>query len=431
VREVIAQVERWRRGGRRVALARVVGVEGSGPREAGATMAVSEDGEVAGSVSGGCVEGAVVTEALAALEAGVGARRCSFGYSDDEAFAVGLTCGGTVHLLVDPELPGVYDELRDAIERSEPVALATVTDLRDASAGWPDDGCAGPDERGNGDGGLEGNGRVANGRVAGGGVAGGEGGDGARGSLAAQLDSPASGAGAGTRLGACLLVREDGTSAGTLGEAHLDEVVRRDATGALASGLSATRHYGPTGEARQRLVEVFIEVFARPPRLIIFGAVDFTAALARLGKVLGYRVTVCDARPVFATAVRFPMADEVVVDRPERYLQKVAADLSARDAICVLTHNAQFDVPAIVAALSTKVGYLGAMGSRRTQADRLAHLHEAGVSAGSLERLMAPIGLDIGARTPEETAVAICAEIIALRTGRSGLSLRDRSGPIH
>ncbi len=387
MREVIAQVERWRQGGRRVALARVVGVDGSGPREAGATMAVSEDGEVAGSVSGGCVEGAVVTEALAALEAGAGARRCSFGYSDDEAFAVGLTCGGTVHLLVDPELPGVYDDLRDAIQRSEPVALATVTDLRDAPGGWSDDDCAGPDERSNG--------------------------------------------GAGTRLGACLLVREDGSSAGTLGEAHLDEVVRRDATGALASGLSATRHYGPTGEARQRSVEVFIEVFARPPHLIIFGAVDFTAALARLGKVLGYRVTVCDARPVFATAVRFPMADEVVVDRPERYLQKVAADLSARDAICVLTHNAQFDVPAIVAALSTKVGYLGAMGSRRTQADRLAHLQAAGVSAGSLERLMAPIGLDIGARTPEETAVAICAEIIALRTGRPGLSLRDRTGPIH
>ena len=264
-----------------MALARVVGVEGSGPREAGATMAVSEDGEVAGSVSGGCVEGAVVTEALAALEAGAGARRCTFGYSDDEAFAVGLTCGGTVHLLVDPELPAVYDELRAAIEQSEPVALATVTEIL---AGWTADEradeCSGPDL------------------------------DGAKG----EVDS--------TRLGATMLVREDGTCTGTLGESHLDEVVRRDATGALASGLSATRHYGPTGEARQGSVEVFIEVFARPPRLIIFGAVDFTAALARLGKVLGYRVTVCDARPVFATPARFPMADEVVVDRPERYLEK-------------------------------------------------------------------------------------------------------------
>jgi xanthine dehydrogenase accessory factor len=390
VREVISQVDRWRLEGRRVALARVVGVEGSGPREAGATMAVSEDGEVAGSVSGGCVEGAVVTEALTALEAGAGARRCTFGYSDDEAFAVGLTCGGTVHLLVDPELPAVYDELRTAIEQSEPVALATVTEVL---AGWTanehTDECGGPD--------LDG----ANGEV----------------------DS--------TRLGATMLVREDGTCAGTLGESHLDEVVRRDATGALASGLSATRHYGPTGEARQGSVEVFIEVFARPPRLIIFGAVDFTAALARLGKVLGYRVIVCDARPVFATPARFPMADEVVVDRPERYLEKVGTDLTARDAVCVLTHNSQFDVPAITAAVSTKVGYLGAMGSRRTHADRVARLERAGVSAEATKRVMAPIGLDIGARTPEETAVAICAEIIALRTGRPGLSLRDRKGPIH
>jgi xanthine dehydrogenase accessory factor len=390
VREVISHVDRWRQEGRRVALARVVGVEGSGPREAGATMAVSEDGEVAGSVSGGCVEGAVVTEALAALEARAGARRCTFGYSDDEAFAVGLTCGGTVHLLVDPELPAVYDELRAAIERSEPVALATVTEML---TGWtPDEGA------------TECSGQVVN-------------------KVNGEVD--------GTRLGATLLVREDGSCTGTLGEAHLDEVVRRDATGALASGLSATRHYGPTGEARQGSVEVFIEVFARPPRLIIFGAVDFTAALARLGKVLGYRVTVCDARPVFATAARFPMADEVVVDRPERYLGRVGTDLGARDAVCVLTHNSQFDVPAIAAAVSTNVGYLGAMGSRRTHADRVAHLERAGVSAEAIKRVMAPIGLDIGARTPEETAVAICAEIIALRTGRPGLSLRDRNGPIH
>ena len=226
-----------------------------------------------------------------------------------------------------------------------------------------------------------------------------------------------------------MLVREDGSVAGRLGEIHLDEVVRRDATGALASGLSATRHYGPTGEARQGSVEVFIEVFARPPRLIIFGAVDFTAALARLGKVLGYRVTVCDARPVFATAARFPMADEVVVDRPERYLERVGTDLSARDAVCVLTHNSQFDVPAIAAAVSTKVGYLGAMGSRRTHADRVAHLERAGVSAEAIKRVMAPIGLDIGARTPEETAVAICAEIIAAADGTARAVTPGPEGP--
>ncbi len=403
MKEVIGQIENWRRSGRRVAVARVVGVEGSGPRDPGATMAVSEDGEVAGSVSGGCVEAAVVTEALAALKVRAGARRCTFGYSDAEAFAVGLTCGGTVHLLVDPELPSVYDELRDALEASVPIALATVSGLNNES----------PAEKIGTEEALD--------------VAG----------ACETAPTPevrelvAANAATETRLGACMLVREDGSTSGSLGEPHLDEVVRRDAVGALAGGLSATRHFGPTGEARRRNVEVFIEVFASQPHLVIFGAVDFTAALARLGKVLGYRVTVCDARPVFATVARFPMADEVVVDRPERYLEKVGAELGARDAVCVLTHNQQFDIPAITTALSTDVGYLGVMGSRRTHAERVAKLEEAGVTGSLLKRVMAPIGLDIGARTPEETAVAIFAEIIALRTGRSGLSLRDQTGPIH
>jgi xanthine dehydrogenase accessory factor len=368
VKEVLSDIERWRRAGLRVATARVVGVEGSGPRDPGATMAVNEHGEVAGSVSGGCVEGAVVTEALDALEAGH-ARRRTYGYSDDEAFAVGLTCGGTVHVLVDPALPEVYETLRDALAADLPVALATVVETE----GDP----------------------------------------------------------SGVRLGASLLVRDDGSTSGTLGVAELDAVVCRDAVGALASGLSATRHYGARGEARQRQVSVFFEVFAPPPRMVIFGAVDFTAALAKVAKVLGYHVEVCDARPVFATTARFPMADEVVTQRPERYLAKVGESLGPRDAICVLTHDPKFDVPAVVAALETKAGYLGAMGSRRTHDDRVARLRAAGVSEEALTRVMSPIGLDIGARTPEETAVAICAEIIASRTGKPARSLRDRSGPIH
>jgi xanthine dehydrogenase accessory factor len=165
--------------------------------------------------------------------------------------------------------------------------------------------------------------------------------------------------------------------------------------------------------------------------MVIFGAVDFTAALAKVAKILGYRVTVCDARPVFATPARFPMADEVVVDWPNRYLAKVGPDLGIRDAVCVLTHDPKFDVPAIMSALQTKVGYLGAMGSRRTHVERVARLKEAGVTDEGLARVMAPIGLDLGARTPEETAVSICAEIIALRTGREAPSLRDTVGPIH
>ncbi len=219
---------------------------------------------------------------------------------------------------------------------------------------------------------------------------------------------------------------------GSLGNPDLDRVVTRDAQGELAAGLTVTRHYGRNGEARERVVSVFIESFAPPPQMIIFGAVDFTAALAKVAKILGYRVIVCDARPVFATRARFPAADEVVVSWPDKYLAQVGASLGPRDALCVLTHDPKFDVPAIVGALQTKVGYLGAMGSRRTTEDRNARLREAGVTGAELDRVMGPIGLDIGARTPEETAVSICAEIIAMRTGREEApSLRGREGPIH
>ncbi|MGI8754040.1 MAG: XdhC family protein [Acidimicrobiales bacterium] len=234
-------------------------------------------------------------------------------------------------------------------------------------------------------------------------------------------------------LGAKMLVRPgaDPDAVGSLGDPGLDRVVRRDALGELAVGVTAARHYGLHGEARDRALSVFIESFAPPPVMIIFGAVDFTAALAKVAKILGFRVTVCDARPVFATPARFPMADEVVVDWPDRHLAKVGDSLGPRDAVCVLTHDPKFDVPAVVSSLATDVGYLGVMGSRRTHEDRTARLRQAGVDDAGLDRLLSPIGLDIGARTPEETGVAICAEIIALRTGKEAPSLRDRAGPIH
>jgi xanthine dehydrogenase accessory factor len=235
----------------------------------------------------------------------------------------------------------------------------------------------------------------------------------------------------GPNVGAKLLVRPHGSPVGDLGDPGLDRIVARDARGELEAGLTSTRHYGLHGEARERAVSVFIESFAPPPRMIIFGAVDFTAALARAGKLLGYRVTVCDARAVFATPQRFPVADEVVNDWPHRYLAKVGEELGPRDAVCVLTHDHKFDVPAITAALETAVGYVGAMGSRRTHADRVRRLIDAGVDEAVLARVMAPIGLDLGARTPEETAISICAEIIALRAGRTVHSLRDTAGPIH
>ena len=242
---------------------------------------------------------------------------------------------------------------------------------------------------------------------------------------------PAAGAGAPT-LGAKLLVRPGESPLGSLGDAGLDRVVARDLAAALEVGRTTTRHYGRHGEARADEVTVFLESFAAPPRMIVFGAMDFTGALARLAKLLGYRVTVCDPRPVFATRSRFPMADEIVVDWPDRYLARVGDALTPRDALCVLTHDPKFDVPAIIGALRTEVGYIGAMGSRGTVAKRNARLSEAGVSAGELTRVMAPIGIDIGSRSPEETAVSICAEIIAVRSGRvSAASLRDLAGPIH
>lgn len=235
----------------------------------------------------------------------------------------------------------------------------------------------------------------------------------------------------GPGTGDKLLLVDGEDIAGALADPDLDRVVRRDAQAALASATTSVRHYGRHGEANETNVLVFFEAFAPPPRLIIFGAVDFTAALVRVAKVLGYHVTVCDAREVFATTARFPLADEVVVDWPHRHLEAIGESLGPRDAVCVLTHDVKFDVPAIVAALRTTVGYIGAMGSRRTTGQRAERLRAEGVTDDELARLMAPIGLDLGARTPEETAVAICAEIIAQRTGSPAPSLRSAEGPIH
>ncbi len=413
MKEVLRDIDLWRSQGKRVAIARVVGVEGSGPRDIGATMAVSEAGEVAGSVSGGCVEGAVVTEALKAMgvssmpagdstvamgdlgEIDQSAVGCpivqTFGYSDDEAFAVGLTCGGTLRILIDPELPEFYEELEDDIKTERPFVLVTVMSLNPAEIGE-----------------YEVRDLSSEGRDA----------------FSLSGDLP--------QLGASMLVYADGSHTGSLGRDDLDQVVIRDSLGALSVGRTDIRHYGRNGQARHQEVGVVFEVFAPPPRMIIFGAVDFTAALVRVAKVLGYKVTVCDARPIFATRARFPAADEVIVDWPDRYLEKVLDSLSARDAICVLTHDPKFDIPAIQKALQSKVGYIGAMGSRRTHQERTERLLATGIPFEVLQRrVMGPIGLDIGARTPEETAISICAEIISNRTGRSAISLRETQGSIH
>ena len=241
----------------------------------------------------------------------------------------------------------------------------------------------------------------------------------------------------GPGLGSKLLVRPGAELVGTLGDPDLDRVAGRDALAELEAGRTGVRHYGSAGEANPDEagvvpVSVFIESYAPPPQMLIFGAVDFTAALARVAKVLGYRVTVCDAREIFATRRRFPMADDVVVEWPNRLLDRVGDQLGPRDAVCVLTHDPKFDVPAIVGALRSRVGYIGVMGSRKTHAKRMERLAEVGVTVPEdIDRILAPIGLDIGARSPEETAISICAEIIARRTGKAAPSLREASGPIH
>ncbi len=218
---------------------------------------------------------------------------------------------------------------------------------------------------------------------------------------------------------------------GSLGNPDLDRIVTRDALGELAAARSSIRHYGPCGEQREQAVEIFIESFAPPPRMLIFGAVDFTAALVRAAKLLGYSVVVCDARPVFATPQRFPEADEIMVAWPAEVFERFGSKLTQSDAVCILTHDPKFDVPAILCSLKTQVGYIGAMGSRRTHAKRVELLKAEGVSDRELEKIMAPIGLDIGSRTPEETAISVLAEIIALRTRTPAPSLRDAQGPIH
>ena len=373
MRDILDPITKWWDSGETFGLATVVRTFRSAPREPGAALAVSEEGEVTGSVSGGCVEGAVYELAREVCETGQPVLQ-TYGVSDDDAFAVGLTCGGILHIFVEPVSVAAFPELGDVaagIAAGEPVALATV---------------------------IEGPGRV-----------------GARRVIWAATEPTAAG-----RCGA----------SGTLGAGtRLDQAVDDDVRGMLAQGLTGVRRYGAHGERRGDDLAVFVHSFAPPPRMLVFGAIDFAAAVARAGKFLGYRVTVCDARQIFATSARFPEADEVVVDWPHRYLATTPVD--ERTVICVLTHDPKFDVPLLEVALRTPAGYIGAMGSRRTHEDRLDRLRAAGLSAAELTRLRSPIGLDLGARTPEETAVSVAAELIQLRWGGTGQPLTGTSGRIH
>ncbi|MFE2406870.1 XdhC family protein [Kitasatospora sp. NPDC057904] len=375
MQDIADQLQAWHASGRSFAVATVVGVSGSAPRDPGAALAVDADGEAIGSVSGGCVEGAVYELCQSAIASGEPVLE-RFGYSDEDAFAVGLTCGGILDVFVQPVVPGADPGLDAGIAHiaaGTPVALARII------------------------------------------------------------------AGPGGLVGATLAVTADGAT-GALSPAPstvggLQRAIVAEARAMLDAGRTGRIVLGldgrPCDEHDQGTVTCFVESYVPAPRMIVFGAIDFAAAVVRIGRFLGYHVTVCDARPVFATARRFPDADEVVVDWPHRYLDSQLDRIDGRTVLCVLTHDAKFDIPLLERALRLPVGYVGAMGSRRTHRDRNARLREVGLTDAEIARLRSPIGLDLGARTPEETAVSVAAEIIAHRRGGSCLPLSAGSGPIH
>jgi xanthine dehydrogenase accessory factor len=373
VREVMDELMAWWRAGESVGVGTVVATWRSAPRPAGASMLVGPGGEAVGSVSGGCVEGALYELNQEVRESGRPSLQ-RYGVSDDDAFSVGLTCGGILDVFVERVDARSFPELGDVaadIEAGRPVAVCTVI--------------AHPEE---------------------------------------------------AHVGRRLVVRPEEAPEpvlGTLGSERADAAVTDDVRGLLASGRTETLTYGPDGERRGEGMRVFVASYAPKPRMLVFGAIDFAAAVARVGSFLGYRVTVCDARPVFATRSRFPQADEVVVEWPHRYLaaEAAAGRLDGRTVLAVLTHDPKFDVPLLEVALRLDVAYVGAMGSRRTHQERLERLQDAGLTEAELGRLSSPIGLDLGARTPEETAVSIAAEIVQLRWGGRGRRLADLEGPIH
>lgn len=366
--DLLPELDTWLADGRDMAVATVVAVGGSAPRGPGAALAVDAEGTVVGSVSGGCVEGAVYDLCGQALETGHSAVE-RFGYSDEDAFAVGLTCGGVIDIMVTPvradaPLRTLLATARAAADKGEPVALVRVVE--------------GPAEQ----------------------------------------------------LGAAVLVRADGSREGGLGgHPALDDTAAAEALAALDTGRTGTVRLSEDGSHCPGGLTLLVEPSVPPPRMIVFGAIDFAEALVRMGKFLGYHVTVCDARPVFTTRARFPDADEVVVEWPHRYLRSTRTD--GRTVLCVLTHDAKFDVPLLEAALRLPVAFVGAMGSRRTHEDRNRRLREVGLGEGELARLRSPVGLDLGGRTPEETALSIAAEIVAARSGGTGRSLTGTVTPIH
>ena len=397
MREVLSELMAWWEAGETVGVGTVVATFQSAPRPPGASMLVGPDETAVGSVSGGCVEGAVYELAQSVVGSGTPVLE-RYGVSDDDAFAVGLTCGGILDVFVEKVEPRDLPRARRRRRRRPGGSPGRAGHRHRAPRprpARPPDGDPPrprrevvPDEIG-----------------------------------VDRADPPPD------RQGLSPEHRS-----GSLGSGRADAAVHDDALGLLAAGHHATLTYGPDGERRGEGMRVFVWAFAPKPRMLVFGAIDFAAAVARVGSFLGYDVTVCDARPVFATASRFPEADAVVVDWPHRYLraEQQAGRVDQRTVVTVLTHDPKFDVPLLEVALRLpEVAYVGAMGSRRTHDDRMARLREAGLTEDELARLSSPIGLDLGARTPEETAISIAAEVIAGRWGGSGEPLGALEGRIH
>ena len=354
----------WLRDGRRFIQALLIEVEGSAPLPEGAMMIVGEGGEIEGSITGGCVEGAVVTEAEALLDGERGPGVLTYGISDELAGTVGLMCGGIVHIFIQ-ELSGEAGE-------TELAALTAHLDGRPAA-------------------------------------------------VATLLD--------GDRAGGRLAIVED-ARVGSLGDCDLlDRNVTRESAGLLEEGKTTIRRFGADGATLGDDLRVHIRAYAPPPRMIVFGAIDFSAALAPIAARIGYEVAICDARDRFARSRRFSTDAEVRIGWPQELMENV--ELGPRDAVLVFTHDPKFDEPALIAALKSGAGYIGALGSRQTTFDRERRLRQAGVTDEQLERIHAPCGLDIGSRTAEETAISVLAEIIAARAQRAARPLRRTSGPIH
>jgi xanthine dehydrogenase accessory factor len=382
VREVMRELASWWEAGATVGMGTVVAILGSSPREPGASMVVGPNGEVVGSVSGGCVEAAVYELSRKAATTGSPAL-VRYGISGGDPYAPGLTCGGKLDVFASPvsstTFPGL-DGLAQDVDAGRPVAVATIVE-------HPDTAVVGR-------------------------------------RLVVRPQQPST------------TIQPELTPAGSSASqpGRIVDVLTADARGLLAAGRSECLSYGPKAQRRGEGMRAFVQSFAPPPRMLVLGAIDYAAAVARIGSFLGYRVTVCDARSLFATSERFPGAAEVVVDWPHRYLQREvqAGNLDSRTVVCVLTHDPKFDVPVLSLALRLpQLAYVGAMGSRRTHLERLERLRAAGLTDTELSRLSSPVGLDLGGRTPEETAVSIAAEIIAARAGGSGARLRDLDQAIH